>query len=143
MLHKGHTLYTDNWYSTPKLFRALSHHNKTVIGTVHSNKKNMPKDFSKSRLKRREYRIRNSNGILALKWKDKQVVYFMSTKHKTIEMTAQGTKLFKHTTKPKCIIEYNKGMIGIDRQDQMLACFPIMRKKGIENFSLVCSILHF
>lgn len=31
-------------------------------------------------------------------------------------------------SKQKCVIEYNKGMIGIDRQNQMLACFPTMRK---------------
>lgn len=26
------------------------------------------------------------------------------------------------------VIEYNKGITGIDRLDQILACFPVMRK---------------
>lgn len=52
--------------------------------------------------------MRSSNGLLA--------------------MTEQLKKQNKPTWKPKCIIEYNKGMIGVDRQDQMLACFPLMRK---------------
>ncbi|CAD1472071.1 unnamed protein product, partial [Heterotrigona itama] len=66
--HKRHTLYVDNWYSSPELFMTISHHHKTnVIGTVRSNRKNMPKDFCKARVKRGEYRMRNNNGILALK----------------------------------------------------------------------------
>lgn len=44
VLHRSHTLYMDNWYSSPKLFMTLSHKYKTnVIGTVRSNRKNMPK----------------------------------------------------------------------------------------------------
>jgi hypothetical protein len=29
--------------------------------------------------------------------------------------------------KPKCALEYQKGMGGVDLQDQMTALFPIMR----------------
>lgn len=47
------------------------------------------------------------------------------TKHETIEMTTQGSN---RTPKLKCITEYNKGMNGIDLQDQILACYPVMRK---------------
>ncbi|XP_017759329.1 PREDICTED: piggyBac transposable element-derived protein 4-like [Eufriesea mexicana] len=126
VLHRGHTLYIDSWYSSPKLFMILSHKYKTnVIGTVRSNRKNMPKDLCSVKLKRGEYVIRSCNRVLALKWRDKRDVYMMSTKHETAEMTSQGSK---RTLKPNCITEYNKGMNGIDLQDQILACFPIMRK---------------
>jgi hypothetical protein len=30
--------------------------------------------------------------------------------------------------KPNCVIDYNMGMLGVDRHDQVLASFPIMRK---------------
>ena len=30
--------------------------------------------------------------------------------------------------KPSCVIDYNKGMGGIDKHEQLLSCFPIMRK---------------
>ena len=43
-------------------------------------------------------------------------------------MTDQYKNQFNPTLKPKCVIEYNNGIIGIDRQDQMLAFFPVMRK---------------
>lgn len=31
--------------------------------------------------------------------------------------------------KSKAVIDYNSGMLGVDRQDQVLSCFPIMRRK--------------
>lgn len=56
VLHRGHILYIDNWYSLPKIFMTLSHNYKTnVIGTVRANRKNIPKDFCKTKLKRGKY----------------------------------------------------------------------------------------
>lgn len=75
----------------------------------------MPKDFSKVKLKKGEYRMRNCNGILALKWKNKQDFYILSSKHETAKMIEPDKNRFNCTLKPKCVIEYNKGMIGIDR----------------------------
>ena len=63
--------------------------------------------------------------MLTIRKKDKRDVYITMTKHETIEMTTQGSN---STPKPNCIPEYKKGMNGIDLQDQILACFPIMRK---------------
>jgi hypothetical protein len=48
--NKGHTLYVDNWYSSPKLFLDLARNGTNVIGTVRSNGKNMPSIFSKKKL---------------------------------------------------------------------------------------------
>ena len=69
--------------------------------------------------------MRSCNRMLAIKWKDKRDVYIMTTKHETVVMTTQGSS---RISKTNCITEYNKGMIGIDLQDQILVCFLIMRK---------------
>lgn len=69
--------------------------------------------------------MRSCNRILSVKWKDKQDVH-MTIKYKTVEKTTQGSN---RTLKPNCIIEYKNGTIRIDRQDEILACFPIMRNK--------------
>lgn len=127
VLHKGHTLYLDDSYSSPELFVTLVKSKTNAIGTIRSNIKNMPRNFVKAKLKKGECRVRSCNGILALKWKHKRDVHMISTKHETAEMTEQGKDQFNSTSKPKCVIEYNKGMIGIDRQARMLACFPVMR----------------
>ena len=116
------------WYSSPTLFKILINCKTNAVGTVRSNRKYMPKDFITTKLKRGEYRMRSCNGILALKWEDKRDVHIFSTKHEKVEMTEQCKNQFNPTLKPKYVIEYNKVMIGIDRQDQMLACFSVMRK---------------
>lgn len=141
VLHRGHTLHRDNWYSSPKLFMTLSLNYKTnAIGTLRGNRKHMSEDLCNVILKSEEYAIRNCNRILAIKWKDKPGVYIMTTKHETVEKTTQGSS---RTPKSNCITEYNKGMNEIDLQDQILACFPVMRKymKGYKKFFL--SVRHW
>ncbi|KFM78172.1 PiggyBac transposable element-derived protein 4, partial [Stegodyphus mimosarum] len=34
----------------------------------------------------------------------------------------------ENVIKPSCVIEYNNGMGGVDKNDQQLVCFPVMRK---------------
>lgn len=99
-----------------------------VLGTVRCNRKNIPGDFVKAKLKKGDCIIRSYNGIQALKWKDKRDVHILSTKHESAEMIEQNGSHRSTIFKPKCVIDYNMGMIGIDRQDQVLASFPIMRK---------------
>lgn len=79
ILYKKYILYLDNWYSLPKLFKTLINNKINVVATVCSNRNNMPNDFCKIKLKKDECRIRNCNGILALKWKDitKRDVYIL------------------------------------------------------------------
>lgn len=143
--NKGHTLYIDNWYSSPKLFLTLVRNETNVLGTVRCNRKNMPGDFVKAKLIKGDCILRSCNGILALKWQDKRDVHILSTKHESAEMIAQNENYPNPIFKPKCIIDYNMGMIGIDRQDQVLASFPIMRKfvKGYRKNFFTCAIWHF
>ncbi|XP_015437848.1 PREDICTED: piggyBac transposable element-derived protein 4-like [Dufourea novaeangliae] len=128
VLNKGYTLYIDNWYSSPALFLKLHKQKTNVIGTVRNNRKNMPKDLSTSKLKPGEHLCRTCNGILAVRWKDKRDVYVLTKKHASVEMTEATDKRDRTKFKPNCVIDYNKGMGAIDLNDQMLACFPIMRK---------------
>nr|XP_034194807.1 piggyBac transposable element-derived protein 4-like [Osmia lignaria] len=128
VLNKGYTLCIDNWYSSPALFLRLHKQKTNVIGTVRSNRKNMPKDLSTNKLKPGERVYRTCNGLLALRWKDRRDVYMLTTKHASVELTEVTDKRDRTKLKPNCVIEYNKGMGGIDLNDQMLAYFPIMRK---------------
>lgn len=136
IIDKGYTLFLDNWYSSPKIFEYLLAHETNAIGTVRHNRKNMPKELTELKLKKGEHDTRSSRGILALKWSDRKDVYLLSTKHMNAQMTDTGKKTIhrggrsesNNAMKPKCVIEYNHGMGGVDRQDQVLACFPIMRK---------------
>jgi hypothetical protein len=77
----------------------------------------------------------STNNILCVKWKDNKDVHFLSTKHKSADVTGTGKLRRKkgqtpreEVKKPKCAIEYQKGMGGVDLQDQVTALFPIMRR---------------
>jgi hypothetical protein len=112
LLDRGHTLYIDNWYSSSDLFRRLTERQTNIIGTVQHNRKNMPCDISKSKLKRGEHEIWSANNILCAKWRDNKDVYFLSSKHKSADITATGKLRRKRgqepreeVKKPKCALE--------------------------------------
>ena len=44
-LDTGHTLTTDNWYTTPSLAKYLLHRSTKEVGTVRGNRNNFPNDF--------------------------------------------------------------------------------------------------
>ncbi|KAL3225609.1 hypothetical protein MRX96_049170 [Rhipicephalus microplus] len=48
----GHTMFMDNWYSSPTLFRHLKYAGSNAVGTVRLHRKNMPKGFKQLKLKK-------------------------------------------------------------------------------------------
>ncbi|XP_042145916.1 piggyBac transposable element-derived protein 4-like [Ixodes scapularis] len=137
LLEKGYILYLDNWYTSPNLFLKLKEGKTHAVGTVRPNRANMPKDLVAKKLKKGEVESRSSHGILAVKWHDRKDVYILSTMHSNSDMTATGKKRWikrkgqsdaEDVIKPSCVLDYNIGMGGVDKQDQMVACFPLMRK---------------
>lgn len=124
ILGKGYTLYLDNWYSSPNLFLNLLKNDTNAVGTVRNNRKNMLKELSKSKLKKGEVRCLSSQGLLALRWCDKRDVYILSSKHRNANILDAGKERKRkdgyeeNILKPSCVIEYNYGMGGVDKNDQ-------------------------
>ncbi|KAG8237699.1 hypothetical protein J437_LFUL016264 [Ladona fulva] len=78
-----------------------------------------------------EARVLYSKRVAAFKWKDKKDVHLLSAYHKDLEMTKMGKLLFKTketVAKPNIVMDYNVQMNAVDRQDQQLASFLIMRR---------------
>lgn len=130
-LADGHTIYMDNWYSSPFLFLQIHEAGSNAVGTVRVHRKNMPKELKKTKLKKGECKAFFSQGIMALTWQDKKPVNMLSTCHKSANVTDTGKKK-RHNDlpvlKPQVVQDYNRGMGGVDREDQQLASFPIMRR---------------
>ncbi|XP_063233662.1 piggyBac transposable element-derived protein 4-like [Bacillus rossius redtenbacheri] len=128
----GHTLFVDNWYSSPKLFEELHNHGTNAVGTVRHNRNNMPKDTEfKQKLHRGESMIRYSESMSVVKWMDKKPVLVLSTCNSEIDyaMTKKVDRKTKMAVmKPRVVINYNTWMGGVDKQDQQLASFPNMRR---------------
>ncbi|CAF1671042.1 unnamed protein product, partial [Adineta ricciae] len=104
-LQKGHVLYTDNWYTSPKLFLELYYQGTGAVGTVKKKRK-------------------------TLKWMDKREVYMLSTVHDSQMITIDrldhktGSKIMK----PICVQDYNENMGAIDLVDMQSSFTECIRK---------------
>jgi hypothetical protein len=138
-LHAGRVLYTDNYYTTPRLAKYLLDRDTHLVGTVRSNRKNFPNELAMTNIQRGSamFYSCNENNLLAVKYrshKDKsdgrpKVVHMLSTCHmnnmgNTNKRAADGSFI----KKPKCVIEYNHNMGGVDKIDQQLHSIKVIRK---------------
>ena len=137
---KGHTICTDNWYTSIELAKKLVAQNTHLVGTMRSNRRGIPKDLLSKKLQRYEYIAKESNdGLTILKWKDKRDVLLLSTKHsnETVVMQKRGNIVIKL----KVIVDYNEGKSYVDISDQMASyCSPLRKsvkwyKKIVFNFA--------
>lgn len=127
-LKKKHTLFVDNWYTSPVLFSYLHDNETNACGTVKRRRKDMPKMTEK--LNAGEMCFRSSSNMLALKWKDKRDVYMLSTCH-TADFI--NTKKINYQTqqviqKPSCIVDYTVNMGAVDNRDKVITNVESIRK---------------
>ena len=78
----------DNYYTSPTLFTSLEQLGFGVCGTVHVNRRRMPKEVTAAKLKKGEMTTSEvKKGILTLKWQDKRAVVMLSTIHDDFRVT--------------------------------------------------------
>ncbi|XP_022181582.1 piggyBac transposable element-derived protein 4-like [Myzus persicae] len=127
-LNNFHSLYMDNFYNSVDLAHKLLLKQTYCTGTLRMNRKNNPKEITSKKLKTGELISKYTNdGICVLKWKDKRKVLGLSTEWKADLENVKNRK-GDEKEKPVPIINYNKFMSGVDRQDQMLSYYPCERK---------------
>lgn len=68
---KGYTVYMNNYYTSPMLFRELIANDTDAVGTVQLNRRNVPADLKK-KIARGQVVTRYSGKLVALKWHDKK-----------------------------------------------------------------------
>ena len=90
----------------------------------------LPKEMIEEakKLKKGEVTFRRNQEMLLISHQDKRLVNMISTLHTAavIETTSRRTGVAKK--KPKCIIDYNTHMQGVDTADQYLAYYPFIYK---------------
>lgn len=127
-LGKGHTLYCDNWYSSPRLCKYLTANNTNYVGTVRTTRKDMPK-LCKG-LKRSEINLQKCDDILSVQWRDKREVNFLSTIH-TGEMQDSGKRDYRtgdRIMKPDVVLDYTQHMRTVDKSDMQIGNIECLRK---------------
>ncbi|GFW59126.1 DDE_Tnp_1_7 domain-containing protein [Trichonephila clavipes] len=73
-------------------------------------------------------------------WKDKKDVGLISTIH-TIEIQDVANERGETMSRPKCLVDYNDQMGGVDKIDQHLAPYSTSRKRE-ENTKIFFHLLH-
>ncbi|KAG8239405.1 hypothetical protein J437_LFUL017987 [Ladona fulva] len=126
-LEKGHTLFVDNWYSSPALFLWLHNKVTNACGIVRKNRKHMPK---MEKLKKGNIQFMCSDILLALKWCNRREVWMLSTCHdsRMLESSKVDYKTGKKIFKPNCVLDNNKRMGAVDKKDMILSSIESVRK---------------
>ncbi|KAJ8933860.1 hypothetical protein NQ318_004691 [Aromia moschata] len=94
----GHSLFTDNWYTSPSLSTYLFQHKTNSCGTVRVNRKHMPDLSGKIQQGQtccmQKLQSMSSENILVVKWKDRKEVTMLTTMHedKMIELGKKDRK---------------------------------------------------
>ena len=129
---RGHHLYTDAFYSNPYLFCYLYDRGTYACGTVKKTRKGFCKELvltkpEESRVEMGTIDWRVASPLLAVTWKDKRLVYVISTIHppKTNGKYSQVTR--RRGPQPDvlpclhAVDDYIKYMRGVDRSDQLIS----------------------
>ena len=124
----GHHLYTDNLYTSPRLYAELRLRGFEACGTLRFNRRDVPPE-AKATLRKGERRaVVVDENMAVVQWHDKRVVSLLSTLHS--DTPVQIERRSRHVPggrevveKPEAIIEYNKFMGGVDHGDQLLSYY--------------------
>ena len=122
LLHKGYIVYTDNFYSSPALFRELTDNGFGACGTARKDRRGISRSVTTTKLQKGDLESKREDGILSLMWRDKRDVLMLSTFHDDSMVgksrrskTAAGG--VESVQKPRVVEEYNQFMGGVDRSE--------------------------
>lgn len=126
-LHKGYHLFTDNFYTSLRLAKALLKQNTYLTGTIRRNRKEIPPEAKKAIVGEAKYMAHEN--VLMCSFRDKKSkpnpVILISSNSDTNSVTIKKKKgnFECEKTKPSMIDDYNKYMGGVDECDKMLYAY--------------------
>jgi len=130
-LGQNHHIYQDNFYNNVGLTQTLLERNVRVCGTMRANR-GIPRDLEDDgkRLKRGQSAFRRKGDVMVQVWRDKRLVRMISTIHDTTVVSTgrKDRKTNVEIKKPCSVVWYNKFMKGVDRADQYLSYYSVLRK---------------
>ena len=129
------TIYCDNFFSSPKLFEDLFQDSIYACGTLRSSRVGYPESFKKylkKGLGEQGKSLQLKKGALLFSiWQDNKVVSALSTgceagEGQVLRRQKNGTRMVVRC--PYNIINYNKHMGGVDRNDQLRQYYCVRLK---------------
>lgn len=133
-LDKGHTVYMDNYYSSPELFHDLLARKTTASGTVRQNRKHFPDQLKpvcgEPTRSRGATTFAFHKQLTMVRWSDNKDVYALSTLFSD-SLTTAWCRVGDTVQDIPClqvISDYNAFMGGVDLADQVMCYYSIGRK---------------
>lgn len=130
-LGQNHHIFQGNFYNSVRLAQTLLDRNVRVCSTVRANRGILrdPEGEGKCLNKGQSLFWRKGDVIVPMR-KDKRLVRMISTIHDaTIVNTGmKNRKTSMEIKKPNAVVQYSKFMKGIDRADQYLSYYAVLRK---------------
>lgn len=138
-LDQGYKIYMDNFYTSGKLFEHLLQRKTLACGTTRKDRRCFPAELKdtawEKRAQRGDIRWIRKGSILYMQWKDRRAVNLMSTMHTANQHVPakrrerRGSQwALKVIKKPLLVHEYNAGMLGVDKSDQIIGTYNVLRK---------------
>jgi len=125
---KGYEVYTDNFYTSPQLADYLYGRKTYLCGTIRTNRKGYPRalvptNAAARRLERGASDWLMCGPLLASCWKDKRMVYYLSSCHEPEDETLTTERRNKDGTAIQIpctptVQAYAQFMAGVDKLDQ-------------------------
>ncbi|XP_065290955.1 piggyBac transposable element-derived protein 4-like [Dermacentor albipictus] len=119
----GTQLYFDNFFTSTRLMEDLAQKGILAVGTVRTNRKDLPDELKMdNKLQKGEYIWRSKGSIVAYQWRDTKNVHALSNFHhpkdteEVVRKLANGSSVSVQC--PKAISDYNTWMGGVDKFDQ-------------------------
>lgn len=140
---QGYSLYTDNFYTSPTLVQDLYTEGIHCTGTLDCTRTGVPaqvydlkKDLSKSSVPRGDGSYVRDGICAYTVWKDTKCVAVMSSEypgHSETTVTRNVKQKDGKSNKmdvpiPSIVYNYNRFMNGVDRSDQMINYYNILKK---------------
>lgn len=128
----GFHLYTDRFYTSPKLAEELRKIKIHLTGTCQINRTNFPHQLKSPKLSVYNHiSYQKNKKIMALCYRDKRIITMLSTYHntetETVTQILKGGKR-KKIQKPKVIVDYVKHMGGVDTLDHYCGSYSFARR---------------
>ncbi len=123
----NYILFTDSFYSSPKLCTYLYSKGITFIGMVRNNRKGLSKGFQKIELAKNEVKYFENENLLYLLWKDNKQISLLSNVKSIGALPTRcwdkKQKKFILRDKPKLIVAYSRMMKGVDINNMLCSYY--------------------
>ena len=132
-LDKGHSIFTDRYYTSIPLANHLYQRNTAFTGTSMRNRVGLPEEIRKpqKKLAANEVRAFRDLKMMVMEWKapkGKSSVIMLSTESPASVTRVHLSRNRGEMHKPLVIQLYNQSMNGVDRADQNSVYYSFIRK---------------